>query len=246
MKTSCALALSTLIFTAAAQCAEPPAWLDADSTALHPKVIELRRDFHANPELSNAEERTARVVAERLRALGLEVKTGVAKHGVVALLKGGKPGKCVAVRADMDALPIQEMGNAPFKSQQPGVMHACRHDMHTSSLLATVSILNQLKPQFSGNIKFIFQPGEERIPGGASLMINDGALENPHPTHIIGQHVMPELPFGKIGFCEGPYMASSDELYITVKGKGGHGDARRGRCDAGDGKGLLHLAPPLG
>lgn len=191
---------------------------------LHEDAVANRRHLHANPELSFKEYNTSAFVAKKLTELDIPFEKK-ADTGVVALLKGTKSDsdQIIALRADMDALPITEANDVDYKSQNPGVMHACGHDMHTSSLLATVSILNQLKSEFSGTIKFIFQPGEERIPGGASLMIKDGALENPHPTHIIGQHVMPELPFGKIGFCEGPYMASSDELYITVKGKGGHG-----------------------
>jgi amidohydrolase len=160
MKTLRAFALLTFTLIGAAHCAEPPGWLESDTAAIHPHVVEMRRDFHANPELSNAEERTARVVAERLRALGLEVKTGVAKHGVVALLKGGKPGKCVAVRADMDALPIEETGNVPFKSQQPGVMHACGHDGHTAIALGVAEVLARHRDEIAGSVKFIFQPAE--------------------------------------------------------------------------------------
>lgn len=191
---------------------------------LYEDAVANRRHLHANPELSFKEYNTSAFVAGRLTELNIPFEKK-ADTGIVALLKGTKSDsdQVIALRADMDALPITEANDVVYKSKNPGVMHACGHDMHTSSLLATASILNQIKSEFSGTIKFIFQPGEERIPGGASLMIKDGALENPHPTHIIGQHVMPELPFGKIGFCEGPYMASSDELYITVKGKGGHG-----------------------
>src|SRR4051812_11565207 len=174
----------TALFGSLARAAELPAWIDADAQKVQPGVIALRRDFHANPELSNAEERTARVVAERLRALGLEVKTGVAKHGVVALLKGGKPGKCVALRADMDALPIEEVGNAPFKSQQPGVMHACGHDGHTAIALGVAEVLAKHRDEIAGSVKFIFQPAEEAMPAsyrgdwGAKLMLAEGALEN--------------------------------------------------------------------
>ena len=191
---------------------------------LHEDVVANRRHLHANPELSFKEYNTSAFVAKKLTELDIPFEKK-ADTGIVALLKGGKSDseKIIALRADMDALPITEANDVDYKSQNPGVMHACGHDMHTSSLLATVSILNQLKSEFSGTVKFIFQPGEERIPGGASLMIKDGVLKDPRPAHIIGQHVMPELPFGKIGFCEGPYMASSDELYLTVKGKGGHG-----------------------
>lgn len=191
---------------------------------LHKDAVANRRHLHANPELSFKEYNTSAFVAKKITELGIAFEKK-ADTGIVALLKGSKSDsdQVIALRADMDALPITEANDVDYKSQNPGVMHACGHDMHTSSLLATANILNQLKSEFSGTIKFIFQPGEEKVPGGASIMIKEGVLENPRPKHIIGQHVMPELPFGKIGFCEGPYMASSDELYITVKGRGGHG-----------------------
>jgi amidohydrolase len=143
---------------------------------------------------------------------------------LVALIEGKNPGKkTIALRADMDALPIIEQNDVPYKSQNPGVMHACGHDVHTASLLGAARILHEMKDGFEGTVKLIFQPGEELIPGGASLMIKDKALENPKPSGIIGQHVMPLIPVGKVGFRKGMYMASADELYITVKGKGGHG-----------------------
>jgi amidohydrolase len=184
----------------------------------------LRRHLHAHPELSYQEFNTARLVAEKLTSFGLKPQEGVAKTGVVALIEGKNPTKkVIALRADLDALPIHEANNVIYKSQNPGVMHACGHDVHTSSLLGTAKILNSLKSQFEGSVKLIFQPGEERNPGGASYMIREGALENPTPISIIGQHVMPLLPVGKIGFREGMYMASSDEIYLKVIGKGGHG-----------------------
>jgi amidohydrolase len=191
---------------------------------LHAEAVMHRRYLHAHPELSFKEYNTSAFVAEKLTELEIPFEKK-ADTGIVALLKGTKSDsdEVIALRADMDALPITEANEVAYKSQNPGVMHACGHDMHTSSLLATANILSHLKPGFSGTIKFIFQPGEERIPGGASLMIKEGVLENPNPKSIIGQHVMPELPFGKVGFRAGPYMASSDELYITVTGKGGHG-----------------------
>jgi amidohydrolase len=191
---------------------------------LHEAAVTNRRYLHSHPELSFKEYNTSAFVAKKLTELEIPFEKK-ADTGIVALLKGMKSDsdRVIALRADMDALPITEANDVPYKSQNPGVMHACGHDMHTASLLATANILKHLKSEFSGIIKFIFQPGEEKIPGGASLMIKDGVLENPTPKNIIGQHVMPELPFGKIGFCEGPYMASSDEIYITVKGRGGHG-----------------------
>ncbi len=190
------------------------------------EVIELRRHLHANPELSYEEFNTAKFVATKLRSYGIEPKEGVATTGIVALIKGINPDKkTVALRADMDALPIEEANDVSYKSTRPGIMHACGHDVHTSSLLGTAKILSEIKGQFEGTVKLIFQPGEEKNPGGASYMIRDGALQNPVPASIIGQHVMPLVPAGKVGFREGMYMASSDEIYLTVIGKGGHGAA---------------------
>ena len=142
---------------------------------------------------------------------------------MTCLLDGRRKGKNIALRADMDALPIQEQNKVDYKSINSGIMHACGHDVHTSSLLGVAKILKKLKNEFDGSVKFIFQPGEEKTPGGASLMIRDGILENPRPTTILGQHVMPLIDVGKVGFRSGKYMASSDEIYLTVKGKGGHG-----------------------
>jgi amidohydrolase len=197
---------------------------------LRPALIEQRREFHMHPELSNREERTARVVAERLRALGLdEVKTGVAKHGVVALLRGGKPGPVVAVRADMDALPIQETIDVPYKSQTPGVKHACGHDVHTTVALGVAEVLSRMRANIPGTIKFIFQPAEEGPPageeGGAQLMIKEGALENPQPLAIFGLHCSPELEVGKIGVRSGSAQASADDIDITIRGKMAHAAA---------------------
>ena len=188
------------------------------------QVVEFRRHLHANPELSYQEFNTVKYVAEQLRSFGIETIEGVATTGLVAEIKGKNPaGKTIALRADMDALPILEANNVSYKSRNPGVMHACGHDVHTSSLLGTAKILNEIKNQFEGTVRLLFQPGEEKNPGGASYMIRDGALENPRPTNIIGQHVFPLLPAGKIGFREGMYMASADEIYLKVIGKGGHG-----------------------
>lgn len=189
-------------------------------------VIAFRRHLHAHPELSYQEYNTASYVASTLRSFGIEPKEGIAATGVLAEVKGKNPArKTIALRADMDALPIVEANEVSYKSQNPGVMHACGHDVHTASLLGTAKILNELKDQFEGTIRFLFQPGEEKNPGGASYMIRDGALKNPQPSSIIGQHVFPLLPVGKIGFREGMYMASCDEIYLKVIGKGGHGAA---------------------
>lgn len=186
-------------------------------------TIGIRRYLHAHPELSFQEYETAKYVAAELRKLGIEPKEGVAGTGITALIEGKNPkSKTIALRGDMDALPIFEKNEIPYKSKNEGVMHACGHDVHTSCLLGAARILNQLKDQFEGTVKLVFQPGEEKNPGGASLMIKDGALENPRPQRMMGQHVMPYIPTGKIGFREGQYMASADEIYLTVKGKGGH------------------------
>ena len=197
-----------------------------ESQSLVAEVIQWRRHLHAHPELSYKEFNTAKFVSEKLRAMGLTPIEGIAGTGVVVLIEGKNPSKkVVALRADMDALPIQETSDVPYKSQNPGVMHACGHDVHTTSLLGTAKILHTLRDQFEGTVKLLFQPGEEKNPGGASYMIRDGALENPKPSGIIGQHVMPLLPAGTIGFREGMYMASSDEIYLKVIGKGGHAAA---------------------
>lgn len=186
-------------------------------------TVDARRYLHAHPELSFQEYNTAKFVASKLSEMGIPVQEGIAKTGLTGLIEGKNPGKkVIALRADMDALPIKEANDVPYKSKNEGVMHACGHDVHTSSLLGTAKILNQLKDQFEGTVKLIFQPGEEILPGGASLMIKEGVLNNPKPSNILGQHVMPQLPAGKVGFREGMYMASADEIYVTVKGKGGH------------------------
>ena len=186
-------------------------------------VVANRRHLHSHPELSFHEVETSAFVAKHLDSLGLTYER-MADNGLVALLKGEKPSdEVIALRADMDALPITEANDVPYKSQNAGVMHACGHDVHTSSLLGVATILTELKSEFGGTIKLIFQPAEEKLPGGASLMIKEGVLENPKPSAVIGQHVMPLIDAGKVGFRAGKYMASTDELYVTVKGKGGHG-----------------------
>lgn len=156
--------------------------------------------------------------------MGIRFQEKVAGTGLVGIIEGKNPGKrAVALRADMDALPIEEANDVPYKSRNAGVMHACGHDVHTTSLLGAAQILLQLKDQFEGTVKLLFQPGEEKLPGGASMMIREGVLENPKPAGVLGQHVMPLIPAGKVGFRSGIYMASTDELYLRVKGKGGHG-----------------------
>ena len=197
-----------------------------ESQTQAPEIIRWRRHLHTHPELSYKEVETARFVADTLRAIGINPQERIAGTGVLAQIEGKNPSrKIIALRGDMDALPIQEANETSYKSQNPGVMHACGHDVHTTSLLGTAKILHQLKDQFEGTVKFLFQPGEEKNPGGASLMIRDGALKNPTPSGIIGQHVMPLLPVGKIGFREGLYMASSDEIFLKIIGKGGHAGA---------------------
>ena len=205
--------------------------------ALREKLVTQRRDLHMHPELSNREERTARVVAERLRALGLtDVKTGIARHGVTALLVGAKPGPVVAVRADMDALPIQETIDVPYKSQVPGVKHACGHDVHTTVELGVAEVLAGMKAEIPGTVKFIFQPAEEGPPageeGGARLMVKEGAMDDPRPAAIFGLHTKPDVEVGQIAYMSGPAMASSDHLYITVRGKSAHGAQPHAGVDA--------------
>jgi len=186
-------------------------------------VVANRRHLHAHPELSFHETNTSAFIAGKLDELGLTYQR-MADNGLVALIQGEKSsGNVVALRADMDALPILEANDVPYRSQNNGVMHACGHDAHTSSLLGTAKILTGLKKDFGGTIKLIFQPAEEKLPGGASLMIKEGVLENPKPQAVLGQHVMPLIDAGKVGFRAGKYMASTDEIYVTVRGKGGHG-----------------------
>ena len=187
------------------------------------EFVEVRHHLHSNPELSYQEFNTSKFIQNKLKEFGISY-TILATTGVVAVVEGNNPqSRIIALRADMDALPIQEENNMPYKSLVDGVMHACGHDVHTSSLLGVARILNELKENFEGTVKFIFQPGEEKLPGGASLMIKEGVLENPKPFSVIGQHVMPQINAGKVGFRKGLYMASTDEIYVTVKGKGGHG-----------------------
>jgi amidohydrolase len=186
-------------------------------------VVGNRRHLHTNPELSFQEVATSAFVASKLDELEIPY-VRMADNGLVGLIVGNKPSdRVVALRADMDALPITETSDVPYKSQNVGVMHACGHDAHTSSLLGTATILSRIKNDFAGTVKLIFQPAEEKLPGGANLMIQQGVLENPKPQAVIGQHVMPFIDAGKVGFRAGKYMASTDEIYVKVIGKGGHG-----------------------
>lgn len=186
-------------------------------------VISIRRELHQYPELSFKEFKTSKRIEKILKKYKIPYKSGYAKTGIVVEIKGKNPdSKFIALRADIDALPIQETNKVSYKSKNDGVMHACGHDVHTASLLGCIRILNSIKSEFSGTVRCIFQPGEELLPGGASLLIKEGVLENPKPKSIVGQHVHPPLRAGKVGFRPGMYMASADEIYVTVTGKGGH------------------------
>ncbi|WP_426095686.1 amidohydrolase [Flavobacterium sp. DSR2-3-3] len=205
------------------------------AASLESKVISWRRDFHQNPELGNREFKTSEKIATHLRSLGIEVQTGVAKTGVVGILKGGKPGPVVALRADMDALPVKERVNIPFASksmgeyngQEVGVMHACGHDSHVAMLMGTAEILASIKSELKGTVKFIFQPAEEGAPegeeGGAALMVKEGVLENPKVDVIFGLHISAQTEVGKINYRPKGAMASSDWFKIKIKGKQSHG-----------------------
>jgi amidohydrolase len=202
---------------------------------IEPKCIAWRRDFHQYPELGNRETRTAKIIATHLRSLGIEVKEGVGKTGVVGILRGGKPGPCIALRADIDGLPVVERVNLPFASkekaiyngQEVGVMHACGHDSHTAMLMSVAEILAGMKSDLKGTVKFIFQPAEEGPPageeGGAPLMVKEGVMDNPKVDVIFGLHIESAIEVGKIQYKPGAFMASSDWFHIVVKGKGSHG-----------------------
>ena len=217
--------------------------IDALAAAVEPKVIAWRRDIHQHPELGNREFRTSKLVAEHLRSLGLEVQTGVAHTGVVALLRGSKPGPVVALRADMDALPVTEEVDLPFASKvrtqwagkDTGVMHACGHDTHVAILMGTAEILTQMKADLPGTVKFIFQPAEEGPPpgeeGGALLMIKQGVMENPKPDVVFGLHIGSQVETGQLAYRPGPVMAAADILRITVRGRQTHGAAPWGGVD---------------
>ncbi|MHC1708382.1 MAG: M20 family metallopeptidase [Bacteroidales bacterium] len=186
-------------------------------------VVGIRRHLHRYPELSLQEVQTNRYITGLLEDQGIPFHSGMAMNGIVATIEGqAGAGKTIALRADMDALPIQELNTVEYKSIHPGIMHACGHDVHMASLLGTMLILNELKNEFPGNVRCIFQPSEEKYPGGASIMIREGVLENPRPACIFGQHTLPTLEAGKVGMRKGKYMASTDEIHLLVKGKGGH------------------------
>ncbi len=211
--------------------------IDAAADKLEPQTIAWRRNIHQHPELSNREFRTSKLIAAHLRSLGIEVKEGVAKTGVVGILKGGKPGPVIALRADMDALPVTERVNLPFASkdstiyngQMVGVMHACGHDSHVAILMTVAEILSSVKPELKGTVKFIFQPAEEGAPhgeeGGAELMIKEGVLDNPKVDVIFGLHINSQIEVGKITYRPGGTMAGVNDLRITVKGRSAHGAA---------------------
>jgi amidohydrolase len=198
--------------------------IKAAAAGISQELIAIRRHLHSNPELSFQEHNTVAYVKMQLEGMGITQIKSLAQTGLEVLIEGRNPNKkVVALRADMDALPIVEANDVPYKSQNVGVMHACGHDAHTTCLLGVAKILQGERESFEGTVKLIFQPGEEKLPGGASLMIAEGVLENPAVNAILGQHVMPLIPVGKVGFRSGLYMASTDELYVTIKGKGGHG-----------------------
>ena len=221
------LALALLVVAPAAAVPTPDAEIRAAAERIAPAVVAVRRDLHAHPELSNREERTGHLVAERLRDLGLEVRYPVAKTGVVGILRGGRPGGVVALRADMDALPLDETNDLPFRSQVKGVMHACGHDAHTAMLLGAAEVLAGLRPRLPGTVVFLFQPAEEGAPegeeGGAPLMVKEGALDDPKVEAVFGLHVGSWVSVGQAGWTDGPIFASSDSFRIEVEGKTVHG-----------------------
>ncbi len=219
--------LAIVVLAAAAGAATPDAEIRAAAERIAPQLVTVRRALHACPELSNREERTGRLIAERLRAQGLEVRYPLAKTGVVGILRGVQPGPVVALRADIDALPIEEKTDLPFKSQVKGVMHACGHDAHTAILLGTVEVLASLRDRLPGTVVFLFQPAEEGPPageeGGAPLMVKEGALDDPKVDAVFGFHVGSWEPMGRAGWTDGPIFASSDTFTIEVAGKTAHG-----------------------
>jgi amidohydrolase len=227
--------VALLAFAPGSRAAIDDAALATATQAVMPQVVTWRRDFHANPELSNREVRTSKIVAEQLRKLGLEVRTGVAHTGVVGVLKGGRPGPTVALRADMDALPVTEQADVPFKSlataeyrgEKVGVMHACGHDAHTAILLGAAKVLAGMQRELPGTVLFVFQPAEEGAPegerGGAELMLEEGVFTNPKPEAVFGLHVMSTGNVGTVGYRSGPLMAGSDRFRLVVHGRQTHG-----------------------
>lgn len=189
----------------------------------YPEVLNIRRHLHRNPELSFGEYRTSEYIASLLDKVKIPYRSGIAGTGIVGRIDGVHPGKrTIALRAELDALPVREETGKPWASVNEGVMHACGHDVHMACLLGASMILYEIRDSFEGTVLLVFQPGEEKAPGGARLMLDEGALDNPRPDLIIAQHVLPSLPVGSLGFKPGIYMASSDEIYIKVTGKGGH------------------------
>ncbi len=187
-------------------------------------AVQIRRHLHMYPELSFQEYNTSDFVISKLNEFAIPFKKGFAKTGIIGKIEGKNPGKkIIALRADMDALPVMEKNDLPYKSKNEGIMHACGHDIHMTCLLGAAKILNNIRDQFEGTVLLIFQPGEELLPGGAKMMLDEGALDNPKPDAVLALHVQPDIPTGVVGFRSGKYMASSDEIYIRVKGKGGHG-----------------------
>ena len=232
------LALTTLPLPVLAQPADPlTTAIDRSVAEVLPQVVTWRRDFHQHPELGMQEVRTSKVIADHLRALGMEVQTGVAGTGVVGILKGGKPGKVVGLRADMDGLPVTEQVDVPFKStakamwngQETGVMHACGHDNHMAILMGVATVLSRMRAELPGTVKFIFQPAEEG-PGGAEPMVKAGVLQNPNVDAVFGLHVFPYTA-GTIVYRSGPLMASADEFTIEITGKQTHGAVPWGGID---------------
>lgn len=235
MKKICFLVLSLLSLSAFAQTEALKLQVSKKADALEKQIISWRRDFHENPELSNHEVRTAAIIAKHLQSLGIQVQTGVATTGVVGILKGGKPGPVVALRADMDALPVTERTPVSFASkvktmyngQEVGVMHACGHDSHMAILMAVAEILSSMKSELHGTVKFIFQPAEEGVPagekGGAQEMVKEGVMENPKVDVIFGLHINSQTEVGKIGYRPGGTMAGVNDMQIIVKGRSAHG-----------------------
>jgi len=192
------------------------------SSQILQRIVDLRRELHQNPELSFEEFQTSNLIAKKLTRIGITTYSGIAETGVIGLIEGKKPGKTIGIRAELDALPIEEKTGLPFSSMNKGVMHACGHDIHMANLVGTAMLLNQLRNEIEGNILLIFQPGEELLPGGAKRIIESDVFQQNKPDIMLGLHIQPDLPFGVAGFRPGPYMASGDEIYLTIKGKGGH------------------------
>jgi amidohydrolase len=200
---------------------EPTTAIRNATQRIEPALIEIRRDIHANPELGFEEIRTAGVVARELSRLGIAHQTGIGRTGVVGLIEGGRPGPVLAIRADMDALPIEERTGLPFASTKPGLMHACGHDIHTTTLIGVATVLKELAPQLAGTVKLVFQPAEEGI-GGMQAMIADGVMDGPKVDLALGFHNHPEIPVGHFGFVHGACLAAADRFDIVVRGKSGH------------------------